>query len=125
MPATGRVYRLGKNQTFDFAHGDGKGVLNANVRSSTRQRTVAQTARVTTRGSDEEENVPVFIQQSYEVQCLWHECRLGETGIVALGFKAGTTGRGATGLFFVSDISEPHELDGEVVETVQLTKFPD
>jgi hypothetical protein len=124
MPATGRVYRLGKDQTFDFAHADGAGVINANTRNTEETQETAAEARVTTRGSDEDEFVPVWASRSFTCNALWHTCRLHGTGLLTVGYKAGTTGRTATGVFFVASISNPHEMDGEVVETITFRKHP-
>lgn len=118
MPAS-QQYKLGRLQTFTF----GSTITNANVQNVTITTETAAEAEVTTRGSgDIQEFLPVRRNTTYEVTVFDHSATMHSTGIVTIAPATGTTGTTSTGVFYVSNISEPQELDGAIVWTIQLKK---
>jgi hypothetical protein len=113
-------YQLGKDCTTNFGTA-GALIANKDIKNVNFQWETSAEADVTTRGSDVvQEFVPVRRNSTVEIVCLDHNCVMHGTGSLSV---AGVTGAAVTGIYYVSNISIPQEIDGAVEFTVQLKRF--
>jgi hypothetical protein len=121
MPGTGRVYKLGRNQVFEFP-----GILNVNIKSVEFSVETGNEAEVTTRGSGaDQEFIPVHRNTTMTVNVTHHTTVHGATGLAQIYPLAGTTGTNHTGIYYVNNIGEPQNLEGEIVHAIQFRRYPD
>lgn len=120
MPGTGQVYKLGRNQVFEFP-----GILNVNVRSVEFQVETGNEAEVTTRGSGvDQEFVPVHRNTTITVNALHHTTSQGATGMASIYPLAGTTGLNHTGTYYVNSVGDPQQIEGVIVHPISLRRHP-
>jgi hypothetical protein len=113
-------YTLGKDCVTNYGV-SGALINNKDIKTVNFSWETAAEADVTTRGSDVvQEFVPVRRNSTVEVVCLDHNCVMHCTGILSV---AGSTGAAVTGIYYVSNLSIPQEIDGAVEYTVQLKRF--
>ena len=121
MPGTGRVYKLGRNNVFSFP-----GILNDNIKSVEFQVETANEADVTTRGSGaDQEFMPIHRNTTMTVNVAHHAVVQGATGIAAIYPMAGTTGTSHTGVYYVNNVGEPQNLEGQIIHAIQFRRHPE
>jgi hypothetical protein len=114
MPA--RVFKLGRNQTFNCT-----GLSNDDVKEVTITEETSNEGNVTTRGSDaDEEFVPIHKNTSFEVVALHHGLTLHSSLLVTIQPKAGYTGTVKTGYYYVNSISEPQPFQDVIAYTIRF-----
>lgn len=115
MPS-GQSYKLGKDQTFTF----GTMITNANIQGVTITDETSAEAEVTSRGSGNiQEFLPVRKNRVYEVNCFAHSATMHATGVVTVSDNTGSV----TGVYYVNNIGEPHEIDNAIVYPITLRKW--
>jgi hypothetical protein len=119
MPNTTRKWYLGKDCNFAFSGG----IANDDVRTVTITQEPGATARMTVRGSgDDELDVVVRTKTKIEVVVGDHTCTHRGTGTVTMVRTPAGPTTDVSGDYQVENISEPQELDDGIFWTISLIR---